>query len=176
MKKIILLSFLLTSLFAQTIDVDKSYVKFSVRNMGIRDVTGTITDMQGNVDYNANQLDSSYFDVTVNVNTINTNDKKRDAHLKNEDFFETDKSQTINFKSLQITDQDSVYSVIGDLTIKDVTKKVNVPFNIVETDSTITFIGGEIVNRIDYNVGVDYSNFKIGYDITIEVVCIVNKD
>ena len=176
MKKIILLSFLLTSLFAQTIDVDKSYVKFSVRNMGIRDVTGTITDMQGNVDYNANQLDSSYFDVTVNVNTINTNDKKRDAHLKNEDFFETDKWQTINFKSLQITDQDSVYSVIGDLTIKDVTKKVNVPFNIVETDSTITFIGGEIVNRIDYNVGVDYSNFKIGYDITIEVVCIVNKD
>ncbi len=176
MKKIILLSFLLTSLFAQTIDVDKSYVKFSVRNMGIRDVTGTITDMQGNVDYNANQLDSSYFDVTVNFNTINTNDKKRDAHLKNEDFFETDKWQTINFKSLQITDQDSVYSVIGDLTIKDVTKKVNVPFNIVETDSTITFIGGEIVNRIDYNVGVDYSNFKIGYDITIEVVCIVNKD
>ena len=176
MKKIILLSFLLTSLFAQTIDVDKSYVKFSVRNMGIRDVTGTITDMQGNVDDNANQLDSSYFDVTVNFNTINTNDKKRDAHLKNEDFFETDKWQTINFKSLQITDQDSVYSVIGDLTIKDVTKKVNVPFNIVETDSTITFIGGEIVNRIDYNVGVDYSNFKIGYDITIEVVCIVNKD
>ena len=176
MKKIILLSFLLTSLFAQTIDVDKSYVKFSVRNMGIRDVTGTITDMQGNVDYNANQLDSSYFDVTVNVNTINTNDKKRDAHLKNEDFFETDKSQTINFKSLQITDQDSVYSVIGDLTIKDVTKKVNVPFNIVETDSTITFIGGEIVNRIDYNLGVDYSKFKIGYDITIEVVCVVNKD
>ena len=171
-----MLSILLTVLFAQTIDNDKSYVEFSVRNMGIRDVTGTITNMHGNVNLNANQLDSSYFDVTVNINTINTNDKKRDAHLKNEDFFETDKWQTINFKSLQITDQDSVFTVIGDLTIKDVTKKVNVPFNIIETDSTITFIGGEIVNRIDYNVGVDYSNFKIGYDITIEVVCVVNRD
>ena len=171
-----MLSILFTALFAQTIDNDKSYVEFSVRNMGIRDVTGTITNMQGNVNFNANQLDSSYFDVTVNLNTINTNDKKRDAHIKNEDFFETNKWQTINFKSLQITDQDSVYTVIGDLTIKDVTKKVNVPFNIIETDSTITFIGGEIVNRIDYNVGVDYSNFKIGYDITIEVVCVVNKN
>ena len=171
-----MLSMLLTTLFAQTIDSDKSYVEFSVRNMGIRDVTGTITNMQGNVNLNTNQLDSSYFDVTVNINTINTNDKKRDARLKNEDFFETDIWQTINFKSLQITDQDSVYTVIGDLTIKDITKKVNVPFNIIETDSTITFIGGEIVNRIHYNVGVDYSNFKIGYDITIEVVCVVNKN
>jgi polyisoprenoid-binding protein YceI len=176
MKKLILLSVLLTALFGQTIDTEKSYVKFSVRNMGIRDVTGTITDLQGKVDFNVNQLDSSYFDVTVNVNTINTNDKKRDAHLKNEDFFETDKWQAINFKSFQIIYQDSIYTVTGDLTIKDVTKSVNVPFNIIETDSTITFIGGEIVNRIDYNIGVDYNNFKIGYDITVEVVCIVNKD
>jgi len=176
MKKIVLLSFLLASLFAQTIDNDKSYVKFSVRNIGIRDVTGTITDMQGSANLNAKQPDSSNFDVTVNVNTINTNDKKRDAHLKNEDFFETDKWQTIHFQSKTIQKQNDNYTVIGDLTIKDVTNAVNVPFKIIETDSTITFIGGEIVNRIDYNVGVDYSNFKIGYDITIEVVCVVNKN
>ncbi len=41
MKKILLLTFLLTSLFGQTIDTDKSYVKIKVRNMGIRDVSGT---------------------------------------------------------------------------------------------------------------------------------------
>ena len=176
MKKLILLSFLLASLFGQTINADKSYIKFKVRNMGIRYVKGTITGMFGTVKFDSTQPDSAIFDVSVNVNTINTNDKKRDAHLINEDFFETDKWPTISFKSIQITYQDSVYAVTGDLTIKDVTKKVIVPFKIVETDSTITFIGGEIVNRIDYNVGVDYSNLKIGYDITIEVVCVVNKD
>ncbi|NHZ85745.1 MAG: hypothetical protein GWP19_07680, partial [Planctomycetia bacterium] len=172
MKKIILLSFLLTALFAQTIDVDKSYIKFKVRNMGIRDVSGTITDMQGTVKFDSVQPDSAIFDVTVNVNTINTNGKKRDAHLKNEDFFEIEKWPTIHFKSVQIINQDSVYSVTGNLTIKNVTKRIVVPFTIIETDSTITLAGGDIVNRLDYNVGIDYSNFKIGYEISVEVVCV----
>lgn len=82
---------------------------------------------------------------------------------------------TINFRSLQITDQDSVYSVTGNLTIKDVTKQVVVPFSIIETDSTITFTGSGVVNRLDYNVGIDYNNFKIGYEINLNIVCVVNK-
>lgn len=174
-KKLILLSFLLTSLFGQTIDADKSYVKFKVRNMSIRDVHGTITDMQGTVKFDSQNLDSAIFDVSVDLNTINTADEKRDAHLKNEDFFEIDKWPTINFRSLQITDQDSVYSVTGNLTIKDVTKEVTVPFTIMETDSTITFTGSGVVNRLDYNVGIDYNNFKIGYGINLNIVCVVNK-
>lgn len=176
MKKKILLAILFTALFGQTIDADKSFVKFKVRNIGIRYVHGTITDMQGTVKFDSQNPDSSYFDVTVDLNTINTDDKKRDAHLKNEDFFETDKWPTINFKSLQITDQDSIYSVMGNLTIKDVTKRIVVPFTIIETDSTITYAGSGVVNRLDYNVGVDYNNFKIGYKINLDIVCVVNKD
>jgi len=68
MKKILLLLFLLTSIFGQTIDSDKSYVKFKVRNMGIRDVEGKITDMQGTVKFDSAQLESAIFDVSVNVN------------------------------------------------------------------------------------------------------------
>lgn len=172
---ILLLTILISSVFGQTIDADKSFVKFKVRNMSIRDVHGTIIDMQGTVKFDSQNLDSAIFDVSVDLNTINTADEKRDAHLKNEDFFEIEKWSTINFRSLQITEQDSVYSVTGNLTIKDVTKQVVVPFSIIETDSTITFTGGEIVNRIDYNVGVNYNNFKIGYAISLNIVCVVNK-
>ena len=71
MKKIILPLLLLTALFGQTIDADKSYVKFKVRNMGVRDVTGTITGMQGAFKFDSAEPDSANFDVTVNVNTIN---------------------------------------------------------------------------------------------------------
>ena len=176
MKKIVLLTFLITALFGQTIDTDKSYVKFKVRNMGIRDVSGTITDMQGTVIFDSAQLDSSIFDVIVNVNTIDTKSKKRDEHLLNEDFFETDKWPSIHFKSKSIMQQNDGFLMIGDLTIKDVTKEVQVPFNIENNDKILTFSGGETVNRLDYNVGVDYSNFKIGYEITVEVVCVVNKE
>ncbi len=176
MKKIILPLLLLTALFGQTIDADKSYVKFKVRNMGVRDVTGTITGMQGAFKFDSAEPDSANFDVTVNVNTINTNDKKRDAHLKNEDFFETKKWPTIQFKSESIKKQGPIYGVMGYLTIKNITKQVFIPFQIEEMDNKIKFSGGETVNRLDYNVGVDYSNFKIGYEITVEVVCVVNKD
>ncbi len=176
MRKLILLTLFISSLFGQTIDVDKSYVKFKVRNMGIRDVAGTITGMQGTVKFNPQNTDSFYFDVTIDLNTINTADNKRDAHLKNKAFFEIDKWPTINFRSMQIINQDSGYSVTGKLTMKDVTKQIDVPFTITETDSTATFTGSGVVNRFDYNVGVDYSNFKIGYEISVEVVCVVKKD
>jgi polyisoprenoid-binding protein YceI len=176
MKKIVLITFLITALFGQTIDTDNSYVKFKVHNMGIRDVSGTIVDMQGTVIFDSAQLDSAIFDVSVNVNTIDTKSKKRDTHLKNEDFFETGKWPYIHFKSKSIKQNNDRFLMIGDLTIKDVTKEVQVPFNIEGNDQTTTFSGGETVNRLDYNVGVDYSNFKIGYEITVEVVCVVNKD
>jgi len=96
--------------------------------------------------------------------------------LINEDFFFFFKWKIIRFKSKSIKQQNDDYIVIGDLTIKDVTKEVQVPFNIAENDETITFSGGEVVNRIDYNVGVDYNNFKIGFELLVDVVCVVNKD
>ena len=175
MKKLLLLTVLFSSIFAQTIDVDKSMVKFKVRNMGVRDVTGTITDMQGTVEFDAENPDSSYFDVTVRVNTINTDNNKRDAHLKNEDFFETDKWPTLRFKSKRIVKQDEIFGTYGSLTIKNVTKDVFVPFRIEETDKTITFMGGNIINRLDYNVGESTDTFKVGNEINVEVICVLKK-
>ena len=54
---------LFNGIFAQTIDSDKSYVKFTVRNMGVRDVVGTITGMQGTATVDMGKPDSSLFDV-----------------------------------------------------------------------------------------------------------------
>jgi polyisoprenoid-binding protein YceI len=175
MKRVLLLSFLLTYLFGQTIDADRSYVKFKVRNMGIRDVSGTITGMQGTVKFDTAQPDSAQFDVTVDLKTINTKNTKRDKHLNTEDFFETNKWPTIRFKSKRIAKQGEVFGVFGSLIIKDVTKEIFVPFKIEETNKTIKFTGGNIVNRLDYNVGVDYNNFKIGFEINVQVVCTINK-
>lgn len=143
--------------------------------MGIWDVSGTITNMQGIINFDKANLNSSVFDVTVTVNTINTKSEKRDTHLKKEDFFETDKWPTIRFKSTKITDQDSVFTVIGNLTIKDITKQLVVPFTIIETDSTFTFSGSHVINRIDYNVGVDYNSFMIKDEITVNVICVIKK-
>ncbi len=175
MKKLILTFFILSVIFGQSIDTDNSHVKFSVRNMGVRDVHGTITGMQGIVDFNTQNPDSAYFEVTIAVNTIDTENPKRDAHLKNEDFFEIDKWPTIHFKSKKMNKQDELYGLFGYLTIKDVTREVFVPFSIEETKDQIIFKGGETINRLNYNVGVDFDTFKIGNEIDVEVICIVNK-
>ncbi len=175
MKKLLLLALFVGSIFAQTIDTNKSFIKFKVRNMGVRDVIGTITGMQGIVKFDSDQPDSTIFDVTVNVNTINTKNSKRDKHLRNPDFFETDRWPTIHFKSKTIKKQGSIYGVMGYLTIKNVTKQVFVPFQIKETSKTIKLTGGSTINRIDYNLGVDFNNFKVGFEIMVDVVCVVKK-
>ena len=176
MRKLLFIAVLFGLLFGQSIDADKSFVKFTVRNMGIRDVVGTITDMKGTVKFDSSNLDSSYFDVMVNVNTINTNNDKRDKHLRNEDFFETETWPNIHFKSKMISRQDNLLGVAGTLTIKDVAKEVFVPFVIEESDSTIIFTGGRTISRLEYNVGVDTDTFKIGDEINVEVTCVTIKN
>jgi len=176
MRKLLFIAVLFGLLIGQSIDADKSFVKFSVRNMGVRDVVGTITDMKGTVKFDFSNLDSSYFDVMVNVNTINTNNEKRDKHLRNEDFFETETWPNIQFKSKKIVRQDNLLGVAGYLTIKDVTKEVYVPFVVEESESTLTFKGGETISRLEYNVGVDTDTFKIGDEINVEVICVTIKN
>lgn len=176
MRKLLLSALFIGSLFAQDIDVTNSFVQFKVRNMGVRDVVGTITGMQGTVKFDKQNPDSSYFDVTVDVNTIDTKIAKRDNHLKNEDFFEVQKWPTIRFESKRIAKQEKIYGVFGYLTIKDVTREIFVPFQVEETDDTITFKGGDKINRLDYNVGENFNTFKAANEIYVEVTCVVNKD
>ena len=175
MKKYLSIILLGSFILAQNIVETESYAQFKVRNMGVRDVYGTITGMQGIVDFRTQNPDSAYFEVTIAVNTIDTENPKRDAHLKNEDFFETDKWPTIHFKSKKISKQDELYGVFGYLTIKDVTREVFVPFSVEETKDQIIFKGGETINRLDYNVGVEFDTFKIGNKIDVDVICVFNK-
>lgn len=80
---------------AQKIDTQRSKTKFSVSNLGFRTVEGTISGIQGNVIFNPTDLSSSIIDVTLDVSTINTDNEKRDEHLKKEDFFEVKTYPTI---------------------------------------------------------------------------------
>lgn len=175
MRKYIIIGILLSIVIGQTIDQEKSYIQFKVRNMGVRDVYGTIKGMQGKVEFNTKKAESATFDVTIDVNTIDTENPKRDAHLKNEDFFETNKWPTISFKSKKIIKQDNMYGVFGNLTIKDVSRDVFVPFIVEETKDHLLFKGGKTINRLDYNVGEDFDTFKAANEIEVEVICVVNK-
>jgi len=72
--------------FAQTIDSKTSKVKFEVSNMG-KTVEGILLNLSGTINFDAENLEASSFEATVDPSTINTKSKGRDKHLQKDDFF-----------------------------------------------------------------------------------------
>jgi len=109
-----------------------------------------------------NPLDAS-FNIVLNTWTIDTGIERRDKHLSTADFFDSVNHPHITFKSKRIerTD-DGGYAAVGDLTIKDVTKEVAVPFKFLgqaphpmpAVNASVGAIEASLgINRLDYNVG-----------------------
>ena len=154
----------------QTINDTKSNVTFSIGNMKFKTVEGTFSGMKGDVDFDKNNLKSSSFDVTIDVATVNTDNEKRDAHLRNEDFFEVEKYPTIRFNSTAVvkSKKEGYYIAKGKLTIKNTTKDVKIPF----TYKDKVFKGTLKINRFDYAVCVDISTFMVSEEATINITCV----
>lgn len=153
---------------AQTINSIQSLVTFSVKNMKFKTVEGSFKGMTGDVDFNANNLDDSSFNVCIDASTIDTGNSSRDKHLKNEDFFEVDTYPQICYKSNKIIQSDNGYIVEGVLSMHGVTKSVNIPF----THKENKLIGKFNANRTDYNVGGSGS-FMVGHNIEIKIECVL---
>lgn len=93
-------------------------------------------------------------DVTLEVGSIKTGIGMRDKHLRSDDFFDAEKYPLISFHSRQIRRvRDSSFNVAGDLTIRDVTKPVEIPFNFSQDSNKALFKGNFQINRFDFKVG-----------------------
>jgi polyisoprenoid-binding protein YceI len=112
---------------ASTWSLDKSHssVKFSVQHLVISEVEGTFKMFDGNVASPASDFSNAKVNFTVDVASINTDDEKRDGHLKSDDFFNTEKFPKMSFTSTSFKKvKGNIYTLEGNLTIRDVTKKV----------------------------------------------------
>jgi polyisoprenoid-binding protein YceI len=108
-----------------TIDAGHSAAHFAVRHMMVSTVRGDMGKVAGTVTYDGKNLAAATVDATVDVTGISTRDEKRDAHLKSPDFFDVATHPTITFKSKKVTpNTDGSFNVVGDLTMRGVTKEV----------------------------------------------------
>lgn len=155
---------------AQKINAETSKVTFEIGNMAFRVVDGSFKEMSGQINFNVADLSTSTFNVCINPETVDTDNKKRDEHLKNEDFFNTAKYPTICFESTEIKKGDNGFIAIGKLTMHGVTKEVQIPFSYDQN----TFTGTLNLNRLDYNVGEDTSTFMVADEVAITIICNVN--
>ncbi|MGG5254156.1 YceI family protein [Neobacillus sp. SM06] len=101
-----------------TIDPAHSSVDFSIRHMMIANVKGTFHDFQAEVAADVTDLTTASIEFTVNINSIDTRNKDRDAHLLSADFFDVENYPTMTFRSTSIKKLDEgEYEVTGDLSL-----------------------------------------------------------
>ncbi len=153
---------------AQSLNSDKSLVNFSIKNMKVRTVEGTFTGMKGEIRFDENDLDKSSFKVSVDAATVNTDNKKRDDHLRNADFFHVEEYPQISFESTSIELTSNGFSTKGMLTMHGVTREVEIPF----TFSDNQFVGTLDVNRFDYKIGEDTGTTSVDETATLEIIAV----
>jgi len=106
------------------IDVAHSAVEFTVTHLMLSKVRGRFTDISGTVQTDGTP-DGSQIEVDIGAASISTHDDARDAHLRSADFFDVQKFPRIKFVSTAIKSKgDSDFRVTGNLTIRDVTRPV----------------------------------------------------
>lgn len=113
-----------TSTNHYAIDPAHSSAQFSVRHMMISNVKGEFGKVTGSIVYDPNNLPASKIEALIDVNSINTREPQRDAHLKSADFFDAAQFPNLTFRSQEIRKAGDSIEIRGDLTIRDVTREV----------------------------------------------------
>src|SRR3954464_8911198 len=112
-----------------TIDPVHTRLGFSARHAMIATVRGQFTDFSGTAHVDTADPAKSHVQVSIVANSINTGQDQRDDHLRSGDFFESERYPNITFTSTEVTADGSEWTITGDLTIKDVTRSISVPFD-----------------------------------------------
>ena len=151
-----------TSVFAQstwTVDKVHSKVGFAATHMVVAETEGVFHDFDIKVTSKTADFNGADVEFSAKVASIDTENEKRDGHLKSDDFFNAEKYPEIKFKGTVVKEGDK-YKLKGDLTIRDVTKTV--VFDVTYGGSTKAFgkekagfkLSGKI-DRFDYNLKWD---------------------
>ncbi|MDC5699226.1 YceI family protein, partial [Intrasporangium calvum] len=140
-------------------DPTHTRVGFSARHAMVTTVRGSFNDVQGYFHADLDDMSKSSARVTLKAASIDTRNNDRDNHLRSADFFDVEKFPDITFESTQIEEVgDGAYVVSGHLTIRDVTKPVTIPIELlgVQTDAfgalRAGFEGTRRINRRDYGL------------------------
>jgi polyisoprenoid-binding protein YceI len=131
------------------LDPTHSEIGFKIKHLMITNVSGNFNKFEVKAETKGSDFTNAKVSADIEVDSINTNNAQRDAHLKNADFFEAEKHPLITFRSTKLEKLDEeTYSLTGDLTIKETTKPVKLALE----------YGGVTKDP--------YGNYKAGFSVT----------
>ena len=163
-----------------TVDPVHSRIGFSARHMMVSKVRGQFTEYSGSGYFDAEDPSKSHAELTIKVNSIDTHNPDRDAHLRSNDFLAMDEHPEVTFKSTKIEAAgDRLFRVTGDLTIRGVTKQVtlNLEYLGATTDpwgnQRVGFEGGTTINRkdwgVNFNATLEAGGVVVSDNINLEI-------
>lgn len=161
-------------------NVDKAHAKvsFSTVHNTISDVAGLFNDFDISIVSSKEDFSDAVFTVEIAINSIDTEIEMRDNHLRSPDFFEVEKFPKMTFKSTSIqptTAENNHYIVKGDLTLKGITKPVELKVwyrGTIENEQMQKIAGFQVlgtINRLDFGVGEKFPEIMISNPVAIKV-------
>lgn len=166
---------------AKTYEIDGGHsgVNFRIRHL-VGKVNGRFEKFEGTFDFVEGKPQAWKANAMIDAASINTSNAKRDEHLRNEDFFDVEKCPKIEFVSKAATKgKDDAWMLAGDLTMRCVTKPVNLR---LEIDGTTTDpwgndrVGITATGKLDrkefgisYNKALDRGGLMLGDEVLLEL-------
>lgn len=169
------------------VDPEHSTIEFRVSHMVVSKTTGRFMDYTGFIDMDAEAPAIKAIEASIKAASVNTNHEKRDAHLRNADFFDVEQHPLITYKMKSYKKTADGYSAVGELTLRGVTKDITLTgnFNGVTKDPwgnmRTGFSGEGKLNRKDFgmvwNKTLDSGGLVVGDDVHIrlDIECIKAK-
>lgn len=162
---------------AWSIDKSHSQVGFKVRHLGISTVRGAFHDFESAISFDPNDLSTLDVSATIRVNSVSTENERRDNHLRSPDFFHAEEFPEMTFVSKGVRNIDGeTFEIVGDLTIRDVTKEVVLEAEYLGTASMMNteragFTAETTINRMDYGLAwnnlTETGGFVVGHEVTV---------
>jgi polyisoprenoid-binding protein YceI len=162
-----------------TIDPAHSSINFSIKHMMISKAQGCFEKFEGKLKFDPSSPLSSSVEAKIEAASVNTRDAQRDTHLKSADFFDVEKFQAITFRSTDIKlNKNGPSQIIGDLTIKNVTKSVTLnvegpsealkdPWGNIKIGASITTLISRKDFGLTWNTALEAGGFLVGDDVSI---------
>ncbi len=148
------------------IDASHSTVEFVAKHMMIANVRGRFPDVEGTIRFDEEDIAKSSVEATIQVATITTGAEQRDTHMRSGDFFLVEQYPNITFKSRRIEPKgDNEYNIIGDLTIRGITKEVTL--NTTYEGRGVTPYGAEAIG-FSATTTVNRKDFDLNWNVALE--------
>ena len=146
------------------IDAAHSTVGFSVRHMMVSKVRGYFREFSGEL-VTAEDPAQSSVTATINMDSIDTRQEQRDAHIRSADFFDVGNHTEMTFRSTAVRTDGADWTVEGDLTIKGITKPVEL---VVEFEGAATSPYGQAVFGFSAHTEIDREDWGLTWNMALE--------